>query len=98
MELDLDIETIKTKAVPILKKYGVTGASVFGSYARGEQKKKSDIDFLIEYPSGALTLFSLVKMNNDLKRVLKKKVQIVTLNSLSPYIKDNVLKDKRVIM
>jgi predicted nucleotidyltransferase len=37
-------------------------------------------------------------MNGGLKKVLKKKVQIVTLNSLSPYIKDDVMKDKRVIM
>jgi predicted nucleotidyltransferase len=92
------MEAIKTKAVPILKKYGVTGAAVFGSYARSDQNKKSDIDLLIEYPPGTLTLFSLVKMNGDLKKVLKKKVQIVTLNSLSPYIKDDVMKDKRVIM
>ncbi|MCL4440384.1 MAG: nucleotidyltransferase domain-containing protein [Firmicutes bacterium] len=96
--MELDMETIKTKAVPILEKYGVTGAAVFGSYARGDQKKKSDINFLIEYLPGTLTLFSLVKMNGDLKKALKKKVQIVTLNSLSPHIKDNVLKDKRLIM
>ncbi|HBV98446.1 MAG TPA: hypothetical protein DEF36_15610 [Desulfotomaculum sp.] len=56
------------------------------------------MDFLIEYPSGTLTLFSLVKMNGDLKKALKKKVQVITLKTLSPYIKDQVLKDKRVIM
>lgn len=42
------IESIKKKIVPILKKHGVVRAGIFGSYARGEQNKNSDVDILIE--------------------------------------------------
>ena len=43
-----DIETIRAKAVPIAKKYGVKRMSLFGSYARGEANDESDVDFLID--------------------------------------------------
>jgi len=36
------------KTIPVLKKYGVAKAAVFGSYARGEAKKNSDIDLLVD--------------------------------------------------
>ena len=42
--MDKRIERIKLKALPILKKYGVTKAGIFGSYATGKNKKNSDID------------------------------------------------------
>ncbi|MCL6612313.1 MAG: nucleotidyltransferase domain-containing protein [Peptococcaceae bacterium] len=75
----MDVETIKTIAVPILKKHGITRAAVFGSYARGEQKKRSDIDLLIGYPSGSkITLFTLVELGDELKKALNKKVDLVT--------------------
>ena len=41
-----EIEEIKMKIIPVLKEYRVTRAGIFGSYARGEQKKDSDIDIL----------------------------------------------------
>lgn len=41
------IEEIKEKAVPIAIRYGVDSLSLFGSYARGEADKKSDLDFLL---------------------------------------------------
>lgn len=95
----MDIETIKVKAVPILKKHGVIRAAVFGSYARGEQKKRSDVDFLIAYPFGAeVTLFTLVRLRDDLRKALNKKVDVISENALSPRIKDVVLKEKRVIL
>ena len=43
-----EFESIKQKILPILKSYRVTKAGIFGSYARGEQNKKSDVDILIE--------------------------------------------------
>ena len=47
-----ELEKIKPKIVRILKKYGVKKAGIFGSYARGEQKKRSDIDILIQPTKG----------------------------------------------
>lgn len=44
-----DIKTIQKKIVPILKNHQVKRAAIFGSYVRGEQTKKSDLDLLIKY-------------------------------------------------
>ena len=42
------IEEIKEKIIPILRKYGVKRASIFGSTVRGEMREDSDIDILVE--------------------------------------------------
>lgn len=42
------IQSIKKKIIPILRRYGVKKAAIFGSFVRGEAKKKSDIDILVE--------------------------------------------------
>ncbi|WP_041274696.1 nucleotidyltransferase family protein [Desulforamulus reducens] len=95
----LNIETIKTKAVPILKNYGVNQAYIFGSFARGEQNQDSDIDFLIEYdPNADFSLFELVELKYALEDVLQRKVDVVTEGSLSKYIRPSVLKDRKVII
>ncbi len=95
MELDI----IKQKAVPILQRYGVEKAFVFGSYAREEQNSQSDIDILIEYAPGiSKSLFTRVRLINELEKALHKDVDLVTEQSLSPYLKDIVLKEKKAIL
>jgi hypothetical protein len=95
----LNIETIKTKAVPIFKNFGVNQAYIFGSFARGEQKQSSDIDFLIEYDSNAdFTLFELVELKYALEEAFQRKVDVVTHGALSKHIKPYVLKDRKAIM
>ena len=85
-----DLEDIKKKALPILKEAGVTRSSVFGSYARGENKKNSDIDLLIDFPRGK-GLFEFVGLQQKLEEVLGKKVDLGEYSTLKPRIKDNVL-------
>jgi len=95
----VDLEKIIEIAVPILRKHGVASASLFGSYAKGEQDEKSDIDILIEYAPGVRkSLFTRIKITNELKEALQKDVDVVTENSLSPYFREEVLREKRVIM
>jgi predicted nucleotidyltransferase len=43
------IASIRKKAIPVLKRHAVKRASIFGSFARGTAKSRSDVDFLIEY-------------------------------------------------
>ncbi|OIP85251.1 hypothetical protein AUK04_01355 [Candidatus Roizmanbacteria bacterium CG2_30_33_16] len=84
------------KIVPILKKYGVSRASLFGSFARGEQNNKSDIDILIE-PAKGTTLFDMAGMQIDLQDRLKKPVDLITYRSINPMLKDYILRDEKVI-
>ena len=82
------------KIVPILKKYGVSRASLFGSFARGEQNNKSDIDILIE-PAKGTTLFDMAGMQIDLQDRLKKPVDLITYRSINPMLKDYILRDEK---
>jgi predicted nucleotidyltransferase len=84
------------KIIPILKKYGVTRASLFGSVVRGEGTQKSDIDILIN-PAAGTTLFDMAGMQIDLQKSLNKSVDLVTYGSIDPKLKEYILKDEKVI-
>ncbi|MBI4812716.1 nucleotidyltransferase family protein [Candidatus Falkowbacteria bacterium] len=91
--LDKKIAELKEKILPILKKNGVVKASVFGSFARGEEKKDSDIDMLVEFekPKG---LFFFVGLKRTLEKSVGKKVDLLTYNSIHPLLKDYIYKDE----
>jgi|SRR3989338_298146 len=89
----LNIEKIKDKIIPILKKNHVTKAGIFGSYSRGEQKKESDIDLLVEI-SKPISLLDFVGLKQELEDILGKKVDLVEYNSIKPLIKKRVLNEE----
>lgn len=72
--------------------------SVFGSAARDELTPDSDIDLLVEYEPGAsVGLFAMGGHLMDLQDIVGRKVDLVTLKGLCPYIRDDVLGDARQI-
>lgn len=71
------IDEIKSLTEQIFKKYKVEKAYIFGSYSRGEANNKSDIDIIIKIPY-EYGLFTLVSLREDLKRKLKKEVDIIS--------------------
>ena len=83
------IKKLKPKIIKVLKKYNIKRAGIFGSYASGEAKKNSDIDILIEPPKGIG--FGFAGIQFELENELKKKVDLVSYNGLSPYLKDKIL-------
>lgn len=92
--MNKNIERIKLKALPVLKKYGVVKAGIFGSYARGDNKKNSDIDFLIEVKGKKFSLFDLVGLELELKKNLKKDVDVLTYNGINHLLKDKILNEE----
>ncbi len=91
------IEEIKQKVIPILKQAGVKKSSLFGSYVRGDQTKKSDIDILVELPKGS-SLLDLVRLERELQTTLGKKVDLLTYNSIHPLLKGYIEKDQLQIL
>ncbi len=91
--MDENIKQIKNKILPILKEAGVVRSSLFGSVVRGEAKKDSDIDILVDLPRGK-TLFDLVGLELDLKNALGRDVDVITYRPIYPPLKDIVLKDQ----
>lgn len=72
--------------------YQIAQLGIFGSYARGEQTEKSDIDVLIDYEQ-APTLFKLVELRDYLSNAMGMKVDVVTKNGLKPRIRERVLSE-----
>ena len=68
-------------------------ASVFGSYARGENTKNSDIDMLVELKRGK-TMIDLINLEMDIEKKTKRKIDLITFKSINPLIKKNILKDE----
>ena len=83
---------LKKKIVSILKRNDVVKAGIFGSYARGEAKKRSDIDILIRPPRGIGFGFAGIEL--ELEKKLNKKVDLLTYNSIHPLLKERILKEE----
>ena len=64
---------------------------VFGSYVRGEQKRGSDLDLLVEFDDRALSLFDFVAIEHYMSDLLGVKVDLVEKSTLKPVIGRHVL-------
>ena len=87
-----EFNKIKIKVLKVLKKYGIKKAGIFGSYARGEQKRDSDVDILIQPPKGIGFGFAGIEI--ELEEMLGKKVDLISYKGISPYLKERILSDE----
>ena len=84
------------KLIEICRKNDVAMIGVFGSVARGEATTQSDIDLLVRFSKGK-SLLALVALERQISTVLGKKVDLLTEAAISPYIRDKVKRDLKVI-
>jgi predicted nucleotidyltransferase len=90
---DYIISAIKTKR-QTLERLGIRNVGLFGSYSRGEQSEKSDIDILIDFKPEMENFDNYMAVCDILEQLFKnEKVEIVTFNGLSPYIGPRILND-----
>lgn len=92
------LPSITRKALPILRRHDIKRASIFGSYARGDAKTNSDVDFLIEYKTKTKSLFDLIDLKFELEEALERKVDILTYNSIYPKFRDQILAEQIQIL
>jgi len=86
------VSTLKTLKPTLTEQYGVETIGVFGSYAKGEQTPKSDIDILVTYKKDAHPgLFELMDLEEFLTKKLETKVDLGTKDSLKPHIGKRIL-------
>lgn len=77
------IHEIQQRIAPVVKQYGVKAVFLFGSYARGEARKDSDIDLLVDTSGTNLrSLLSLGALYCDLEAALQKPIDLITLSAL----------------
>ena len=92
------ISNIKKRSLSILLRHSVKRAAIFGSFARGEAKARSDVDLLIEYKGKNKSLFDLIDLKSELEDSLGRKVDIVTYNSIYWRIREQILKEQVIIL
>ncbi|MDI6886238.1 MAG: nucleotidyltransferase family protein [archaeon] len=76
----------------LMKQYKIKELGIFGSYVRGEQKRGSDIDILVEFDE-IPDIFQLIDLEDHLRKLLKKKVDLVRKGAIRPELKDVILKE-----
>lgn len=99
LQENITIQNIGNVLNPLFIKNDVLRASIFGSYARGEQNADSDIDFLVDFADEA-SLLNMGCLIEDLRDSLGLDVDVITTRSLSKEPKEfrnRVLKDARLI-
>ncbi len=76
-----------------IKKFGVKQLGLFGSYVRDEANAASDVDLLVEFEEGKKTYNNFISLAYYLEDLLGKRVELLTHQSLSPYLKSQILKE-----
>jgi hypothetical protein len=93
----MNVSEIKTQIMPILKKYGVKRASIFGSAVRREMKEGGDIDILVEIDED-ISLLDFVALKLELEETLGRKVDLVEYDTIKPRLREQILKEQVVIL
>lgn len=92
-KINAGLSGVRFKIAKIMRDRGIKKAGIFGSYARGEQKKSSDVDILIE-PTAEMGFFDIVKLEDELEDSLKKKVDLLTYASVHRLLRERILREE----
>ena len=95
--LDDVLRTLRTHLPELREQYGVRTLGVFGSYVRGEQRPRSDLDPLVEFDERPLTLIQVIALEQYLSDLLRVKVDLVEKKTLKPAIGRHILQEVAVI-
>ena len=89
----MKIEDIRHVILPILKKWRINKASLFGSYVRGEAREDSDIDLLVELDD-EFSILDFIELKLEIEDAINKKVDLVEFCTIKPLLKDKILKEQ----
>ncbi len=90
--LDTIIQELRRMMPELTSNYGVQSLGLFGSFIRGEQKGRSDLDLLVDF-GHVPTLFQFIRLEKDLKKKLGLKVDLVMKSALKPKIGQQILRE-----
>ena len=92
----MTLENIKNKLIQekseLHRRFGVSEIGVFGSWVRGEQKKSSDIDVLVDFDR-EIGLFEIMELEEYLSDIFHCKVDVAVKRSLRKYIGQHILSE-----
>jgi predicted nucleotidyltransferase len=87
---------VKAQKKELNENYNVKEIGIFGSYARGEQQEKSDLDILVDFEK-TIGLFKFVALERYLSQLLGVNVDLVMKSALKPRIGERILKEVNYI-
>ncbi len=91
------LQTYQQLILPVLKRFNIKRAAIFGSFAKGAEHAGSDIDLLIE-PSKSFTLFNMLQLEAEISKLTNRKTDIVEFAALKNSIKTEVLQSAITIL
>lgn len=91
-----DVRRLRPQIMALARQYRGKQVSVFGSCARGELRRDSDIDFLVEFESG-FRLTDLIRLTQNLEELLGRKVDVVPRHALRKELETYVLSELQAL-
>lgn len=88
-----DILAILRENQDKIKSFSVKRIGLFGSFVRGEQGVESDVDLLVEFEQGQKTFDNFIQLSFLLEEALQRRIELVTVESLSPYLRPYILRE-----
>jgi hypothetical protein len=87
------LEQVLCDHADAIRAYGVLRLGLFGSFSRGQQREDSDVDLLVEFAEGTKTFDHFMGLATLLEDILGLRVELVTPESLSPYLGARILSE-----
>ena len=84
------LQNKRSEILVLAAKHGASNVRLFGSVVRGEDREGSDVDFLVDMQETS-SLFDLIALQQDIEKILGKKVDVITSNGINRYLKDRIL-------
>jgi len=91
-KLEEIIEAIKKRKKVLEEKYKIKEIGIFGSYVRGEQTEKSDVDILVDFYE-LPDVFDLLRLERSLRGTLKCKVDVVRKQAIRKELRDRIFSE-----
>ena len=88
----MSIDELRTKIAPVLRRYDVRHAAVFGSVARHEETPTSDVDVMVDFAS-PVGLIAYSRLGNELEAALGRPVDLLTPASINEHLRPYVSQD-----
>jgi predicted nucleotidyltransferase len=96
--MEIRIKVDSEQIADFCRRWGIAELALFGSVLGGEFSESSDVDVLVTFSANArIGLISLFKMEDELSRILKRQVDLVTKGGLKPQIREDVLAEAQVL-
>lgn len=85
------LKALKSREDEIKRRFGIKKIGVFGSFVRGEERERSDVDVLVEFRAGHSTFDNYMELKFFLEKLFGRRVDLITSASVRPQFRRTIL-------